>query len=45
MASTPTASTPTVVLVEQVFLALALGQRRGQFGRHVGRGDLGRQWE
>ena len=35
----------TVVLVEQVFLAVAFGQRRGQLGRQVRWGDLGRQWE
>jgi hypothetical protein len=35
----------TVLLVDQVFIAVALGQRRGQLGRQVRRGDLGRQWE
>jgi hypothetical protein len=34
-----------VVLVEQVFLTVALRQRRGQLGRQVRGGDLGRQWK
>ncbi len=35
----------TVVFVQQVFLAVALRQRRGKLGRKVRRGDLGRQRE
>ena len=33
----------TVTLVEQVFLAVALGQRRNQLGSQVRGGDVGRQ--
>jgi hypothetical protein len=32
-----------VLLVEQVLLAISLGQRRGQLGRQVRRRDLGGQ--
>jgi hypothetical protein len=33
------------MLLEQVFLAVAFGQRRGELGSQVRWGDLGGQWE